>query len=596
MPPAAAAKPAAPSFVERLWNDVSGDVGAVTGFAKGAAEGLVGEGVPKERASQFEGGQPRFAGRMLGAGVHSVAEGLWEMAKAPGKMLTGEMQPGPEAEAAARGIALSTIGAGGGPRGALRTGIGDNTPIGGGRVEPAAPASPVPPGIQPPPLGGQAMPPQGPGIPIQPGGAAIPGRPIPTLPPGQQPPLLGGQALPPGQPGIPRGPTGATSAAAPIPTIPPGEQPLRPGGQALPPREPGTPAPPGGSAEPSALSAAIAENNPGKVDAAVTRRYRQAVKPSREGVKNAPAIAEQDQRILTAVDQIIGNRAGLRLTDAAGQELSGALPRSLLQFSQAVDQTKKALFARYDALARQAGDMGVQVDLAPVIAELRAIQRKPEVIDLHPDLIPQAEQLARNFEARGFYTPGAAQDAIENLNKMLQAFYKNPTAETVSRGTMLAPIARTLRDQLDSAIEGSAGAGYQALRHQYGALRSVEKDVAAAVQREANKIPGGISGTLADIAAAESFIHGVITLSPGMIARAGGIRAARNAVKYLNDPNRAIERMFARRVASQTPSPPFGQSLDPFLDPAARAGAIVTGDEAGAGGVGRPLRSSIGGP
>ncbi len=545
-------------IAEKLWSRLSTTAGqmATAGprFIQGAAEGVMGEGIPEGRASQFEGGPGRFAGRAIGTGAKSIAESLWNnLITAPGKMATGEMQPGPEAEAAARGIALATVGVGGGPRGALRSGIGRDVP-GGGRVEPIEPV-----------------------------------RPVPVIPPGQQPPRLGGQALPPAQPGIPPVPGAAVSPPLPLPPIQRGVQPQRPGGQAMPPMEPGTPAPPGGTSQPSALGTAIAANNPAGVDAAVTRRYRQAVKPSREGVANAPAIAEQDQRILTAVDQIIGNRASLKLTDSGGRELNGALPRSLLQFSQAVDQTKKALFTRYDALARSAGDMGVQVDLAPVIAELRAIAKKPEVIDLHPELIPQAELLARNFEARGFYTPAAAQDAIENMNKMLQAFYKNPTAETVSRGTMLAPIARTLRDELDKAIEGSSGAGYQALRLQYGALRSVEKDVAAAVQREASKLPGGISGTLADIAAAESFIHGVITLSPAMIARAGGIRAARNAVKYLNDPNRAIERMFARRMNPPTPAPYLPPSV---LVPGVRAGALGAGDDLSQ----RPLRTSIGGP
>jgi hypothetical protein len=336
------------------------------------------------------------------------------------------------------------------------------------------------------------------------------------------------------------------------------------------------------AAEPAATSAlgdAIATNNPGAVDSYITRRYRSVVKPPPGTAKAESGLAQQDQRILTTVDQIIGNRAGLKLTDAA----PGQLPRSLRQFSEAIDQTKKSLFQKYDAMAQQSGDVGVQVDLAPVISELRSIGTRPEVVDLHPELIPQAEQLARNFEARGFYTPSAAQDAIENLNRTLQAFYKNPTEQTVGRANLLAPVARTLRSQLDAAIESAQGPGYQALRSQYGALTSVEKDVARSVQREANKIPGGLAGTFADMAASEEAIRGVLTLNPAALARAGGIRAAKAAVKYVNDPNRAIERMFVRRATPQVPPAPLAA-------PAARAGAIGAGAGMASGGLPQPKR------
>ncbi len=501
-PDAASAQP--PSAMEALWNTASGMVQAPARFAQGVAEGATGQGVPGGRASTFEGGPARFAGRAIGAGGASALEGLWNMATTPAKQAMGDAPTDYGAlNEAARGTAMALAGGGGFRPGMVRPGgstlgmgAGGERPVGGGRVEPAAPGQP--------------------------------------------------------------------------PIIPPGVQPPRPTTGAMPPPEPGIAAPPGGRAVPetSTLGDAIATNNPGAVDNYITRKYRSAVKPSKAETRSAPDLVQQDQRILTTVDQIIANRGGLKLTDAAGGEITGRLPRSLRQFSEAVDQTKKSLFQKYDTMARTAGDVGVQVDLAPVISELRSIGMRPEVIDLHPELAPQIEQLARNFEARGFYTPSAAQDAIENINKMLSAFYKNPTEQTVSRATLLAPIARTLRGQLDAAIEGATGPGYQALRQQYGALSSVEKDIAKAVQREANKIPGGLAGTFADIAASEEAIRGIFTLNPAALARAGGIKAAQRAVKYVNDPNRAIERLFQRRA---TPPGPPGDLAAPVFGAAAPA-------------------------
>jgi hypothetical protein len=492
------------SFGETMWQGLT----TLPRMAQGVAEGVSGQGIPGASASTFEGGPARFAGRAIGTGVRSIGESIWEGLKAPGQMWRGEMQPGPQAEQAARGIAMGAAGMGG----------------------------------------------------------FAPGRALPGL--AERPPrlTLGGQP-----PAAPVGPVGGNTrlATAQMPSGPPRtvqSPPLTP--EQMPP-----------DAETSALGDAIATNNPGAVDSYITKRYRSVVKPPPGTARGETGLAQQDQRILTTVDQIIANKGALKLTDAP----PGQLPRSLRQFSEAVDQTKKSLFQKYDAMAQQSGDVGVQVDLAPVISELRSIGTRPEVVDLHPELIPQAEQLARNFEARGFYSPSAAQDAIENLNRTLNAFYKNPTEQTVGRANLLAPVARILRSQLDTAIGEAQGPGYQALRLQYGALASVEKDVARAVQREANKIPGGLAGTFADMAASEEAIRGVLTLNPAALARAGGIRAAKSAIKYIYDPNRAIERMFARRAAPQV-------SPAPLAAPVAQAGSIGGGAGIASGGFPQPKR------
>jgi hypothetical protein len=85
------------------------------------------------------------------------------------------------------------------------------------------------------------------------------------------------------------------------------------------------------------------------------------------------------------------------------------------------------------------------------------------------------------------------------------------------------------------------------------------------------------------MAASEEAIRGVLTLNPAALARAGGIRAAKAAVKYVNDPNRAIERMFVRRATPQMPPASLAA-------PAARAGAISAGAGMASGGLPQPKR------
>jgi hypothetical protein len=131
------------------------------------------------------------------------------------------------------------------------------------------------------------------------------------------------------------------------------------------------------------------------------------------------------------------------------------------------------------------------------------------------------------------------------------------------------------------------------LRHQYGALRSVEKDVAASVQREANKMPGGIGGTLMDMASGEELLRGVITLNPAAVATGAGLKAAKAWIKHVNDPNAAITRIFSRRAAP--PTGPVRSAIGEGIRVGMPGeGAVVGGSEAEDRM--RQLRHSIGGP
>ena len=149
-----------------------------------------------------------------------------------------------------------------------------------------------------------------------------------------------------------------------------------------------------------------------------------------------------------AVDSIVANKPNLRLTDEAGNETAGVLPKSLKQFGEAVEQTKAQIFQRYDALARQAGEAGVAVDLAPAVSELRSIASDRTVRDLHPQLATYAADLAGRLAKSGSYTPSEAQSVIQNLNKSLSSFFANPTSETIARSSIEARLLGKLRRKL----------------------------------------------------------------------------------------------------------------------------------------------------
>jgi hypothetical protein len=335
-----------------------------------------------------------------------------------------------------------------------------------------------------------------------------------------------------------------------------------------------------GEAMGSVLGRAIAGNSPQQVERFINDTFRRVIKPSRIGRANFPQIGAQDRRIFTAVDQIISHAPRYRLHDAGGQELPlGAMPQSIRQFSEALDHTKRLVFGEYEQMAIRAGQQGIRVDLRPAVRAMLTAAATPEVSLLHPSLVRTALADARRFLARGSLSPLEAQDVIQNLNQTISGFYRSPSKESVSHAAMLAPLAAGLRASLDQAIKSAQGPGYRDLKLQYGALRDVEKDVAGAVAREANKIPGGIGGIFADIGATEEVMRGVLTLNPHAIATGAGLKAAKQAYRFINDPNRAIARIFARRA-----QPPSG-SVASFVGDTARrygapAGGIAGGVEA----------------
>jgi hypothetical protein len=348
-----------------------------------------------------------------------------------------------------------------------------------------------------------------------------------------------------------------------------------------------------GEAVGSLLSRAIAGNVPRLAYQALIEAYRSVVKPSRVGRGTAPRLAAQDQQIIDAVDMIVANQPALQLTMPNGVVAHGGLPRTLRQFSEALDQIKGAAFRQYDDMQRQAGAQGARVDLAPVVTRLNAIARSPEVVDLHPDLGGYATNLAQSMLGRRFYTPSEAQSVIQNINRTLDGFYQNPTHESVSRAAIIAPVAEELRAGLDTAISNTpAGPGYQLLKTAYGSARSVEKDVTAAVNREANKMGGGgLTGGLLNLASGSEVLRGIFHLSPEAVATGVGLKAVQAWHRRANDPNAAITRLFRGRAGPQGGR----AALGPPIQGAATGAGVVAGGEGGETAE-RLLRPSVAGP
>jgi hypothetical protein len=281
-------------------------------------------------------------------------------------------------------------------------------------------------------------------------------------------------------------------------------------------------------------------------------KIRNSVK---QGVQKgiAPTVAKQLTSVQTeqylsrateAVKEIVSNKDNLKLTDSKGNVKIGQVPKTLDEFSQAVDQSKRSVFARYDAMKKAAGDKGATIDLSLAAKELQAFADDPVMQDFESVLVKKAKATATSLIERGVYTVDQAQRAIARANERLKAFYRNPTFETASEATLENIVANQMRKTLDASIEAEEGPGYQQFKNKYGALKAIEDDVAKRNAVDARKRPLGFFD-ISNIATGAEAAKALVTLSPANAAAAGAMYAVKSWIKWKNNPNTHINAMFS---------------------------------------------------
>lgn len=335
------------------------------------------------------------------------------------------------------------------------------------------------------------------------------------------------------------------------------------------------------------LTARMAKGGEESIGKAIDTGIEKGIRPSVVGKKTAQQIESFKQNARTAVLAITKNKKNLSFLNDVGESIKGSVPSSLKEFTESVEQTKKTIFKKYDSLAKKAGDAGGKVELSNVADELRKVGQDNVLRDLYPDVVSYAEKRAESLSKRASYSTEEAQTAIKHLNESLQAFYRNPTFESASKAQIDAMIANNIRTSLDNVITGVTGEGYSALKKVYGALKSIEKDVAHRAIVDARKnVKGLIDFT--DIFSAGDIISGIATMNPAQIAKGGFQKAIATVYKKLNDPNRTIKKMFQeaeryiqRKETKFTPKSYTGKALQSMKGKGGMNIKDVSGGKAG---------------
>jgi len=224
------------------------------------------------------------------------------------------------------------------------------------------------------------------------------------------------------------------------------------------------------------------------------------------------------------------------------------LPQTVREVATAISDVKTNLFNRYDKLAKQAGAAGANFN---PIKTLASLNKYAEDLGHGPGLRNYAKELLDEIiELRG-ENPSIVQSRIQELNESLSGYF----AGRVEKGktALDASVAKMLREELDDVIFNFTGKDYQALRSQYAALKSVEKDVLKQAQRMLSKQQKSLID-ITDVFTGGDLISGILTLDPIALTRGVASRAIKEYYKKLNNPDRYIQKIFQELGEKAAPS------------------------------------------
>lgn len=295
----------------------------------------------------------------------------------------------------------------------------------------------------------------------------------------------------------------------------------------------------GGSDLVKRMTGRLSESELGKY---VQGSIEKAVRPSVVGKNSATQLEGYHKRAKEAVDLIVQNKDVLNIKNEYG-EITGKLPQSLDEFGQAIDQVKTKIFSEYNAMAERTGAAGIHIDVSSIADDIEQQVNNKAVKTFFPEIVEHALEMAKKLREDGIFTPQEVQTAVEMLNSTLKAYYRNPNPQAASKVVLDVALTTKLRQALDKAISNLTGESYQSLKNAYGALRTIQDDVVKRAIVDARKNQKGFFD-LTDVFSTGDIAQGLLTLNPGQIAKGASMRAAKEWIKGLNNPNRMVKEMF----------------------------------------------------
>ena len=303
----------------------------------------------------------------------------------------------------------------------------------------------------------------------------------------------------------------------------------------------------GGAGVPAIKTGVNYLTKPQNIQQIVEKGIQKGIKPSVINKSTSSEAQRYLDKARTGVETIIENKPNLQFIDETGTMIKGELPKSVKEFSQSIEQTRRSVFQEYNVLSRQAGQQPKGIDLTKVAKELDIIANNPVVLKEAPGTARYAKMKAEAYRNQ-VYNPEQAEQAIAINNRKLEVM---PTQADANNAWIDKMTNDILRKELDNVIESAVGPGYQQLKNKYGALKTIEKDVTHRALIDARKNQAGLMDLPLVFTGFEA-IRGILSGNPGMLVAAAGASGISRVMKHLVNPNRYIKSMFSNTEKMMT--------------------------------------------
>lgn len=282
----------------------------------------------------------------------------------------------------------------------------------------------------------------------------------------------------------------------------------------------------------------------------IKKTMTQTLKPSVAGKNNSRLLKKFEDDSTEAVKTIIDN------TD-------GKLPSNFEEYADSIFATKRKIWAKVEQQADKASYY--KADVSPVVKELQSLKsnkmfKAPENRDALSYIDDEIDYLtSTDFTAKDLL------DRVSSINQEVKRFYSNAGASNAQLLTTKAMVGNRLNSVLEKTIENLTGGSISGLKKQYGALTSIEKDVARRAFSEAKGT--NILDSVFDLVSANDVIGFLSGDGPRNLIRATLAQGTKGVAKWLRSPDRAVSNMFKKAsILKREPAvvtPPAGIEYTP---------------------------------
>lgn len=274
---------------------------------------------------------------------------------------------------------------------------------------------------------------------------------------------------------------------------------------------------------------------------AVSFGMQKGIQGTSRGKGNFSALKELEDKAVSAVTDIVRNKNNIQLTTSSGEVVTGKLPQTVKEMSEAIPQVKNKIWQEVSDRLKMASGRGVVID-GDIISNA---------------MMDEAKKLANNIEAKEAYeyainrameykgrqfTPEQLQSSLQELNQKLSPFWADKSKSTPAMRKVDLVRRNALANALDKTMD-SLGVGFQDLKNRWGGLKQIEKDVAHRVVIDGRRHLKGLVD-FSEIWTIPELAIGLLTMNPQKIGLAVGVDSMKRYVKWVNSPDRITSKMF----------------------------------------------------